>query len=226
MDSEVLELLSGRGRLQARAFLSDLDRLIDSSEGPRVTAESAARQIADESNEYGSDFVEAVAARDMLQALRLLGKLLSGATFSAFRPWGAKEEAPGGEEGPARRGRVLPAPRSPRRRRAADARAPRRARGAGRRAASRGLPNVRGSHPARPEDAASRSPGAAPRRPSLHPAQGVPRVAELDRGRARRRARRDRGDRPRRQDGRRLGSELLEAWLLSRLRPAARSAAG
>ncbi len=94
VESEVFELLSGRGRLQARAFLSDLDRLIDSSEGPRVTAEAAARQIADESREYGSDFVEAVASRDMLEALRLLGKLLSGGTFAAFRPWGGKEEAP------------------------------------------------------------------------------------------------------------------------------------
>ncbi len=94
VEPEVFELLSGRGRLQARPFLSDLDRLIDSAEGPRVTAEHAARQVADESREYGSDFVEAVAARDMLEALRLLGKLLSGGTFAAFRPWGGKEEAP------------------------------------------------------------------------------------------------------------------------------------
>jgi DNA polymerase III delta subunit len=100
VEPEVFELLTGRGRLQARPFLSDLDRLIDSSEGPRVTSEQAARQVADESREYGSDFVEAVAARDMLEALRLLGKLLSGGTFAAFRPWGGKEEA----AGPARKG--------------------------------------------------------------------------------------------------------------------------
>ena len=30
----------------------------------------------------------------MKEALRLLGKLLSGETFAAFRPWGGKEEAP------------------------------------------------------------------------------------------------------------------------------------
>lgn len=93
VEPEVFDLLSARGRLMARPFLSDLDRLIDSADGPRVTAEQAAQQIADESREYGSDFVEAVAARDMLEALRLLGKLLSGGTFAAFRPWGGKEEA-------------------------------------------------------------------------------------------------------------------------------------
>ncbi len=94
VDPEVFELLSGRGRLSARPFLSDLDRLIDSADGPRVTSEQAARQVADESREYGSDFVDAVAARDVLEALRLLGKLLAGATFTAFRPWGGKEEPP------------------------------------------------------------------------------------------------------------------------------------
>ena len=111
VEPEVFELLSGRGRLAARPFLSDLDRLIDSAAGPRVTAEEAARQIADESREYGSDFVEAVAGRDLEQALRLLAKLLSGASFTAFRPVGREGgRAFGREEGPARRGRVLPAP--------------------------------------------------------------------------------------------------------------------
>ncbi|MDL2716616.1 MAG: hypothetical protein PT977_02585 [Acidobacteriota bacterium] len=100
VEPEVFELLSGRGRLAARPFLSDLDRLIDSAAGPRVTAEEAARQIADESREYGSDFVEAVAGRDVAGALRLLGKLLSGASFSAFRPWGGKEDAPSAKKGP------------------------------------------------------------------------------------------------------------------------------
>ena len=100
VEPEVFELLSGRGRLAARPFLSDLDRLIDSASGPRVTAEEAARQIADESREYGSDFVEAVAGRDLGEALRLLGKLLSGASFAAFRPWGGKEEAPSAKKGP------------------------------------------------------------------------------------------------------------------------------
>jgi DNA polymerase III delta subunit len=93
VEPEVFSLLSGRGRLQARAFLSDLDRLIDSAGEGRVTEEHAGRQVADESREYGSDFVEAVAARDPLEALRLLGKLLAGATFTAFRPFGGKEEA-------------------------------------------------------------------------------------------------------------------------------------
>ena len=100
VEKEVFDLLSGRGRLFARPFLSDLDRLIDAAAGPRVTGEEAARQIADESKEYGSDFVEAVAQRDLHQALRLLAKLLSGATFTAFRPWGEKEEAPFAKKGP------------------------------------------------------------------------------------------------------------------------------
>ena len=100
VEPEVFDLLSGRGRLFARPFLSDLDRLIDAASGPRVTGEEAARQIADESKEYGSDFVEAVAGRDLFQSLRLLAKLLSGATFTAFRPWGEREEAPAGKKGP------------------------------------------------------------------------------------------------------------------------------
>lgn len=100
VEPEVFELLSGRGRLLARAFLSDLDRLIGAAAGPRVTAEEAARQIADESKEYGSDLVEAVAARDLHQALRLLAKLLSGTTFTAFRPRGGNEDGPFAKKGP------------------------------------------------------------------------------------------------------------------------------
>ncbi|HEX5854049.1 MAG TPA: hypothetical protein VFZ57_00395, partial [Thermoanaerobaculia bacterium] len=100
VEQEVFDLLSGRGRLFARPFLSDLDRLIDAAAGPRVTGEEAARQIADESKEYGSDFVESVAERDLFQALRLLAKLLSGATFTEFRPWGEWEDAPVGKKGP------------------------------------------------------------------------------------------------------------------------------
>jgi DNA polymerase III delta subunit len=100
VEPEVFELLSGRGRLAARPFLSELDRLMDSAGGPRVTAEEAARQIADESREYGSDFVEAVAARDLGASLRLLAKLLSGASFTAFRPWGGKEDALPAKKGP------------------------------------------------------------------------------------------------------------------------------
>ena len=100
VEPEVFDLLSGRGRLAARPFLSDLDRLIDSAAGPRVTAEEAARQIADESREYGSDFVQAVAQRDLGESLRLLAKLLSGATFAAFRPWGGKEDDPSPKKGP------------------------------------------------------------------------------------------------------------------------------
>ncbi len=100
VEPEVFDLLSGRGRLFARPFLSDLDRLIDAAAGPRVTGEEAARQIADESKEYGSDFVQAVAGRDLNQSLRLLTKLLSGATFTAFRPWGEREEAPVAKKGP------------------------------------------------------------------------------------------------------------------------------
>jgi DNA polymerase III delta subunit len=100
VEPEVFDLLSGRGRLAARAFLSDLDRLVDAAAGPRVTAEEAARQIADESKEYGSDLVEAVAARDLPQALRLLAKLLSGTAFTAFRPRGGNESEPAGRKGP------------------------------------------------------------------------------------------------------------------------------
>jgi DNA polymerase III delta subunit len=88
VEPEVFDLLSGRGRLFARPFLSDLDRLIDAAAGPRVTGEEAARQIADESKEYGSDFVEAVAERDLNRALRLLAKLLSGAPAGKKGPRG------------------------------------------------------------------------------------------------------------------------------------------
>ena len=86
---------SSRGRSSRTSTASSTPRA-----AARVTSEEAARQIADESKEYGSDFVEAVAGRDLLQALRLLVKLLSGATFTAFRPWGEREEAPAGKKGP------------------------------------------------------------------------------------------------------------------------------
>lgn len=227
VDSEVLELLSGRGRLQARAFLSDLDRLIDSSEGPRVTAEAAARQIADESREYGSDFVEAVAARDVLEALRLLGKLLSGGTFAAFRPWGGKEEAPqAARKGPRGEGAFFPllGLLAAEVRRMLVLRAALEERGAApRRAdyrtfADRILPALRAPRPGLPALPLDGHPYL------LHKsylaslgwtagelADALGGIEAIDRGV---------------KTGAGSGSELLEAWLLARARPTARSAAG
>ncbi len=99
VDPEVFGVLTLRGRLAARAFLLDLDRLIDGAAGTRVTEEDAERLVADERKEYGSDFVEAVAARRFVEAIGILERLLSGGEFTAFRP------APGREEGaPPRKG--------------------------------------------------------------------------------------------------------------------------
>jgi DNA polymerase III delta subunit len=94
VEPEVFELLLERGRSSARAFLGELDRLVDTAVGARVTAESAARLVLDEKKEYGSDFVEAVVTRKPLEALRIFERLLAGDTFTAFRPYGANEDAP------------------------------------------------------------------------------------------------------------------------------------
>lgn len=93
-EPDVFETLTERGRLSARAFLSELDRLVDSAAGSRVTAESAARLVADERKEYGSDFVEAVARRRFLEALRICERLLASDDFTAFRPFGKDAAAP------------------------------------------------------------------------------------------------------------------------------------
>lgn len=99
VEPEVFDLLTERGRLSAREFLSDLDRLIDGAAGPRVAVEDAALLVDDRRKEYGSDFVEAVAGRRFLEAIRILERLLSGGDFTAFRP------APGREDGsPPRKG--------------------------------------------------------------------------------------------------------------------------
>jgi DNA polymerase III delta subunit len=94
VEPEVFETLTERGRLSARAFLQELDRLIETAPSGRVTGEQAARLVVDERKEYGSDFVERVAARQPLEALRMLESLLGGAEFTAFRPWGGKDDAP------------------------------------------------------------------------------------------------------------------------------------
>jgi DNA polymerase III delta subunit len=227
VDPAVFALLTGHGRLQARPFLSDLDRLIDSSGGPRVTEEHALRQIADESREYGSDFVEAVAARDMLEALRLLGKLLSGATFTAFRPYPGKDEPPQEpKKGP--RGENVFFPLlgllAGELRRMLALRAALEERGVSMRRADyrtfadRILPALRTARPGLP---------AFP--PEGHPfvlhkaylaclnwtadelADALVGIEAIDRGV---------------KTGEGAGSELLEAWLLSRARPAAQRAAG
>lgn len=98
VDPEVFEVLSDRGRLSARPFLLELDRLIAGVPGGRVTAEAAARLVADERKEYGSDFVEAVAKRDFPLALDVLARLLTSEDFAAFRPWG-KDAAPAPVDG-------------------------------------------------------------------------------------------------------------------------------
>jgi DNA polymerase III delta subunit len=227
VEPEVFELLSGRGRLQARPFLSDLDRLIDSAEGPRVTAEHAARQVADESREYGSDFVEAVAARDALEALRLLGKLLSGATFAAFRPWGGKEEAPqAAKKGPRGEAAFFPLlgllageiRRMLALRAALEERNASMRRADYRTFADRILPALKAQRPGLPPLPLEGHPFV------LHKAYlaslnwtadelaaALVGIEAIDRGV---------------KTGAGSGSELLEAWLLSQARPAARSAAG
>lgn len=100
VDPDVFDLLSERGRLSARPFLSELDRLIDTAPGKRVLVESAQRLIADERKEYGSDFVEQVAARRPLDACRTLQRILGGGEFTAFRPFGGKDEAAAPKKGP------------------------------------------------------------------------------------------------------------------------------
>jgi DNA polymerase III delta subunit len=227
VEADVFKLLTGRGRLQARPFLSDLDRLIDSSEGPRVTEEHALRQIENESREYGSDFVEAVAARDMLEALRLLGKLLSGATFTAFRPFGGKDEPPqAAKKGPRGENAFFPllGLLAGEVRRMLALRAAQEERGAPMRRvdyrtfADRILPSLRTARP-----------GLPPFPPEGHPfvlhksylaslnwtadelADALAGIEAIDRGV---------------KTGEGSGSELLEAWLLARARPAAQRAAG
>ncbi len=100
VEGGVFDLLTGRGRLAAREFLADLDRLIDGAAGGRVTVEDAERLVDDRRKEYGSDFVEAVVGRRFPEAIRILERLLSGGSFTAFRPAGGREEGPSPPRGP------------------------------------------------------------------------------------------------------------------------------
>ena len=100
VDPEVFDVLTERGHLAARPFLLDLDRLIDIMAGKRVTAEDAFRHVDQQQKAYGSDFVEAVAKKRPVDALGILERLLSGGEFTAFRPWGNKEEAAPPRKGP------------------------------------------------------------------------------------------------------------------------------
>lgn len=102
VDADVFDILTERGRLSARPFLLELDRLVAGASGGRVTSEAAARLVADERKEYGSDFVEAVAQRHFVPALRLLEKLMAADDFAAFRPFGKDSAgpAPAGKKGP------------------------------------------------------------------------------------------------------------------------------
>lgn len=99
-EADVFETLTERGRLTARAFLSELDRLVDTAAGSRVTAEAAARLIADERKEYGSDFVEAVARKRFLEAIRIAERLFSSDDFTAFRSFGKDAPAAPAKKGP------------------------------------------------------------------------------------------------------------------------------
>ena len=99
VETEVFEILTSRGRLSGRAFLTELDRLIAGAKGGRVRGEDAARLVADEKKEYGSDFVELVARRQFVPALHLLEKLLTSDDFTSFRPFGGKGE-PAQRKGP------------------------------------------------------------------------------------------------------------------------------
>lgn len=96
-ETDVFDVLTDRGRLSARPFLNELDRLLAGAQGGRVTGEAAVRLVADERKEYGSDFVEAVGKREFPRALALLERLMAADDFSAFRPWG--NDAKGGKGG-------------------------------------------------------------------------------------------------------------------------------
>ncbi len=100
VEPEVFDVLTERGRLSARLFLLDLDRLIDITAGKRITAEDAFRQVDHQEKAYGSDFVEAVAQKKPVEGIRILERLLAGGEFTAFRPWGGKEEAAPARKGP------------------------------------------------------------------------------------------------------------------------------
>jgi hypothetical protein len=100
VDPEVFDVLTERGRLSARPFLLDLDRLIDIAAGKRVTAEDAFRHVDHQQKSYGSDFVEAVVQKRPLEGLEILERLLSGGEFTAFRPWRGKEEGAPARKGP------------------------------------------------------------------------------------------------------------------------------
>lgn len=100
VDPAVFAVLTFRGRLAARAFLLDLDRLIDGAAGKRVAEEDAERLVADERKEYGTDFVEAVAARRFVEAIRILERLLSGGEFTAFRPTPGRDDGAAARKGP------------------------------------------------------------------------------------------------------------------------------
>ena len=100
VDPDVFDLLTERGRLTAREFLTDLDGLIDGAAGKRVAGEDAARRIDDRRKDYGSDFVESVSGRRFLDGLRILERLLSGGEFAAFRPMPGRESAPPPRKGP------------------------------------------------------------------------------------------------------------------------------
>jgi DNA polymerase III delta subunit len=99
-EPDVFETLTERGRLTARAFLSELDRLVETAPGPRVTAEAAARLVADERKEYGSDFVEAVARKKFLEALRIAERLFASEGFTAFRSFGKEDASAPAKKGP------------------------------------------------------------------------------------------------------------------------------
>ncbi len=204
-EPDVFETLTERGRLTARAFLSELDRLVDTAAGNRVTAEAAARLVADERKEYGSDFVEAVARKKFLEALRIAERLFAADDFTAFRSFGKDEGGAPGEEGPERGGRLLPAPRPPRGRRPPHALHQGGLRRAGRRAprAPRRLPHLRRPAPPAPEGGPPGRRAGPRRRPPLRPPQGLPRLLRLGPRRARRGPRLPRRHRPRRQDRRR-----------------------
>ncbi len=100
VDADVYEILCSRGRLSARAFLGELDRLLAGAAGSRVRAEDAARLVSDERKEYGSDFVDAAVKRQFVPALRLLDRLMSSDDFTAFRPFGGKDDAAPARKGP------------------------------------------------------------------------------------------------------------------------------
>lgn len=219
VEAGVFDVLTARGRLSAREFLSDLDRLIDGVVGRGVSVEEAERLVDDRRKEYGSDFVEAVAGRRFSEAIRILERLLAGGSFQAFRPAAGRGERavpPRGPRGDAAFFPILGLLAAELRRMLAlkSAAADRGIETGGRRLdyrafADRLLPALRAPRAGLPPLAADAHPFVLFRSCQASEAWSLEELGEAVRGLASV----DRGA----KSGAGTGPELMEAWLLSRL---------